>query len=191
MKSNSFKSESVSNRFIMQGDRDRDRASFRGRRQQENRSGNAFGVEKAKAKEKEKELELNIENFPSLSANVEPQTNEERKEGGYASALNKSQEVNENELTTEKVQPGWVRIKLDDSSRRFICEYGESSYNKEEPSLNDEMNYAIELMKERWRQHKENYIDLYGEDEYDRYYPQYISTNSGKELEDEDEDQDY
>jgi len=196
MKSNIFKSEATNDRFIMEDIRDtretrprdvrdRNRESFHGR-QQEPRTGsrNAFGSERTK----QKEIQLNAENFPALSANVEIQTDAEKKEGGYASALNKAKEVDENALIAEKVPPGWVRIKLDESSKRFIYEYGESNYIQEEPSLNDEMNAAIELMKERWRRHKENYIDLYGEDEYERYYPQYIGVDSETELDYEETD---
>ena len=199
MKSNIFKSESTNARFIMEDTRPRvkefrdtrdtrDRESFRGRRQQEARteSRNTFGSERAK--EKALEMQLNIENFPALSANVEIQTSEEKQECGYASALNKAKDVDEDVLIREKVPSGWVRIKLDETSRRFIYEYGDSTYIQEEPSLNDEMNAAIELMKERWRRHKENYIDLYGEDEYDRYYPQYIRGDSETDFDYEDTD---
>jgi hypothetical protein len=199
MKSNIFKSESTNARFIMEDTRPRVkefrdtrdtryRESFRGRRQQEARteSRNTFGSERAK--EKALEMQLNIENFPALSANVEIQTSEEKQECGYASALNKAKDVDEDVLIREKVPSGWVRIKLDETSRRFIYEYGDSTYIQEEPSLNDEMNAAIELMKERWRRHKENYIDLYGEDEYDRYYPQYISGDSETDFDYEDTD---
>jgi hypothetical protein len=206
MKSNIFKSEATNSRFIMEDTRDtrdtrdarprdtrdtrdkefRDRESFRGRREQETRIGsrNTFGGERVK----QKMVQLNVENFPALSANVEIQTSEEKQEYGYASALNKAKDVDEDVLIREKVPSGWVRIKLDETSRRFIYEYGDSTYIQEELSLNDEMNAAIELMKERWMRHKENYIDLYGEDEYNRYYPQYIRGDSETDFDYEDID---
>ena len=197
MKTNAFKSEPRNDRFTMQDTRDtrdardardtRDaRDRFRNRRQEEPRSGNAFGVTK---RVKEKELNFNTENFPELTAKVETQTTEENAEINYASALNKVKEKdNANALQAEKVPPGWVRISLD-SNRKFNYEYGEQTYKSmDDMTLNEEMNYAIELMKKRWIRHKENYIELYGEDAYEKYYGAYSYTDYEPELDSEELD---
>ena len=55
-------------------------------------------------------------------------------------------------------------------------------------TLNEEMNYAIELMKERWIRHKENYIELYGEDAYEKYYGTYSYSDYEPELDSEELD---
>lgn len=213
MKTNVFKSEPRNDRFIMQDTRDtrdsrdardardsrdsrdardardaRDsRDRFRNRRHEEPRSGNAFGVAK---RVKEKDITLNLENFPELTEKVETHTTEENiEEINYASALNKvKEEENIDALQAEKVPPGWVRIGLD-SNRKLKYEYGEQTYKSmDERTLNEEMNDAIELMKERWIRHKENYIELYGEDAYEKYYGTYSYSDYETELDSEEHD---
>jgi hypothetical protein len=172
MKNNLFKNESKNDA--------RDRDSFRNRKQDESRSENAFGLKKKE--EKEKDLKLDMENFPELTVKADNQTNQTNQTNqDFISALNKtSQQVN----TAEKVQPGWVKIKLD-PYKGCIYEYGKPTYNQMDNSLNDEVNSSIEMMKKRWNQYKDDYMELCGEDEYDRYYPPYISIDYEIDVGDE------
>jgi hypothetical protein len=164
MKTNLFKNESKNE--------SRDRDSFRNRRPEESRNENAFGLKKKE--EKKKDLKLDMENFPELTIKTDNQTNQTNQTNqDFISALNKTnQQVN----TAEKVQPGWVNISFD-HYKGCIYEYGKSSSNQTKNSFNDDANSSIEMMKERWNQYKDDYRELCGEDEYDRYYPPYISID--------------
>jgi hypothetical protein len=144
--------------------RNNDRNSHRLR---ENREKNLFGG-------KNKDMELNLDNFPELSTKEQTQEeNPETPDIDYALALNKVK-INDNNLS-KKVPYGWLWITRGPDNR-IIYEYGDSPYKKEEQTLNDNMNNVIETMKENWAQYKEKYIELYGEDEYEKncmHYSEY------------------
>ena len=122
---------------------------------------------------------MNIENFPELTGT---QTTQNQSPGqDFVTALKKSKQQVDNK---EKVLPGWVKISFH-PYKGYIYEYGKTTFNQTEISLNDDANSSIEIMKERWNQYKDNYIELCGEEEYSRYYPQYISIDYEVEVDDE------
>jgi len=124
-----------------------------------NREKNLFGTPN-------KEIELDIDNFPALSTKEQEQEQIQKKPDiDYALALNKVK-IYENVLS-KQVPSGWLWITRGPDNS-IVREYGDSPYNKEENSLNDNMNNVIETMKENWAQYKEKYIELYGEDEYEK-----------------------
>jgi len=134
----------------------------------ENREKNLFG-----GKNKNKDMELNLDNFPELSTKEQTKEQVQEQNIDYALALNKVK-LDDNDLS-KKVPSGWLWITRG-PDHRIICEYGDSPYKKEERSLNDNMNNVIETMKENWAQYREKYIELYGEDEYEKncmHYSEY------------------
>jgi hypothetical protein len=183
MKSNIFKSEPKNDRFTMEDARPIAREDVnRGRRREENYGINTFGRIGEKANLKPKEMSINIADFPALSTK-DQEHKDKNQDYDYASALNKTIVEEEQTFFAEKVPPGWVRI-TQNKEHKIICEYGETTYKGiEERSLNDEMNDAIEMMKENWRRYKENYIELYGEDAYDKYCIPYNEYDSDSDEE--------
>lgn len=174
MKNNIFKNESTGDKYNMDYTRNNDTTSFRF---MENREKNLFGGPK-------KDMELNIDNFPILSTKEQEQEQiKKNPDIDYALALNKVK-IDENEFS-KQVPFGWLWITRGPDNR-IIHEYGHSPYKKEEKSLNDNMNNVIETMKENWAQYKEKYIELYGEDEYEKncmHYSEYdTDTDTDTEL---------
>jgi hypothetical protein len=166
--------------------RNNDLTSYRFR---ENREKNLFGG-------KNKNMELNLDNFPELSTKEQTQEqtqekNPETSDIDYALALNKVK-INDNDLS-KKVPYGWLWITRGPDNR-IIYEYGDSPYKKEEQTLNDNMNNVIETMKENWAQYKEKYIELYGEDEYEKncmHYSEYDADTDTYADEYENTDTEY
>jgi len=187
MKSNIFKSEQKNDRFQMtdtqnsaendiprttqrrehrRDDRPRDTRQFEGR--------NAFASGEKKVKKEE--FKMDDENFPSLLIDDKIESKVETM--NFASATKKERVQEDTTLEIDKVPPGWVRISMG-ADRKFVYEYGESSnidYDEryEQEIINDEINCMIR----RWAKYKEAYLELYGEEEYEKYFMPYNPYNT-------------
>ena len=142
-------------------------------------------------KKKQVTLVYNEESFPSLSKQVDPTSNSISNTESYADKLNMIIEETENK---DILQPGWVKISINKYNKI------QSIYNPGEKSLEKTMDYLsqfkkdIEPMFQRWENYKNEFIDLYGEDDYNHYYkfPNYdYSYLYKEEEEDQDEEEIY
>jgi len=73
--------------------------------------------------------------------------------------------------TAKDLMPGWIKMSKGPDGKINV-EYDSKSnkHTRVEPSLHDQMNSAIQCMKNNWLQYREKYIDLYGEEDYKKYY---------------------
>ena len=200
MKSNAFKSEPRNDRFQMEEVQDIQIREPRTRPREErhreerhreerhrdtrwNETRNTFAGEK---KEKKKELKMDDENFPSLVLNENIENKVDTM--NFATAAKKEKVIEDESSTMEKVPPGWVRISRD-LNRKIVYEYGDRTVidgdEYDEFYRQDIINDEIGMMIRRWKKYKESYLELYGEEEYDKYFTPYDAYN--REYEDEEE----
>jgi hypothetical protein len=98
--------------------------------------------------------EIGVENNPAIN---------------YSNAI-RSENIEINVEKAEVVLPGWVKISKGNGTSNGYSnfEYGISTIIEPiEPSFNDQMNEVINNMNDKWENYKEDYINLYGIDEYE------------------------
>ena len=149
---------------------------------------NLFIDEKAREKKKkENGLVLSHNNFPVILDNmnnklINTMTNT-LNSVNYASMV-KKEKIQDAIVMEEKVPKGCVRIEL--KGRKIVYKYGEKTEDSdEEKSLHDRMSGAVDQMIQRWEKYREDYIDLYGLDNYEKYYTSRTEYISDDEEEDD------
>jgi hypothetical protein len=120
------------------------------------------------------EVKLTNEYFPSLTkVKVVENTSENvnsyeiEKNTSYVDKLNTIIE----EISDEDViKPGWVKISIDKNNK--IHSVYNNSQQKELVPINEceQFKKNIQPMFDRWENYKINYIELYGEDNYNYYH---------------------
>ena len=116
---------------------------------------------------------LNELNFPSFCEKNELAL-ENNPAINYSNAIRSENNENTtiNNKNIEIVKPGWVKISIssnDGSNGYSNFEYGISTIIEPiEPSFNDQMSEVINNMNKKWENYKEDYINLYGIDEYEK-----------------------
>lgn len=137
---------------------------------------------------KSKPVNLTEEFFPSLPNQKENNILSDgiKKNSSYAEKLN----CHLDEEVSFEIDPGSVVIYRDQNNKIYY-KYGKSML-KEKPSLHEmeEFKNNIKEMFERWENYKNNFIELNGEDEYNK---QYRCTNYDYSylLDEEDEYSDF
>jgi hypothetical protein len=121
-----------------------------------------------KIKEEQKKLIMNDNNFPTL-------TNEKINEK-ISETLNfidkvKTVMIVDEEVSTneEYVPPGYLFMKRDKNTNKIIRKYGEMSIYKEENEIINP-NKIIDKLVYLYEKRKEEYINLWGEEEYERMF---------------------
>jgi hypothetical protein len=115
---------------------------------------------------------LNELNFPSFCEKNELAL-ENNPEINYSNAI-RSENNEINVVKVVEVLPGWVKISKSSSSKDGSNGYSNFEYGIStiiepiEPSFNDQMTEVINNMNEKWENYKEDYINLYGIDEYEK-----------------------
>jgi hypothetical protein len=126
-------------------------------------------------KQKEEEESLKGTNFPELHPlSSIKKTVYEQPKTQVVSFINKLKEdtsKKEKECKEEVVEPGWVCITINPNNRRkFVYKYGKSLYEseskKEKSNPLDVLNALVELNEKR----KNEYIQLWGEEEYEKMF---------------------
>ena len=121
-------------------------------------------------KEEQKKLIIDDNNFPTLiNEKTNEKTNEKLSEtlnfiDKVKTVLKSDEEVSTNE---EYVPPGYLFMKRDKNTNKIIRKYGEMSIYKEE---NINPNKIIDKLVYLYEKHKEEYINLWGEEEYERMF---------------------
>ena len=146
--------------------------SYSNRRSNErNQKTQIFDEEKRKNKQKiDMENNLKIENFPELMNRdkVNKSVDNSSKESITFLEKLKIQNTPNNNLTNndDNVEPGWVLLKKEKGTNKTIVKYG---FHKECNSQNfteNVLNSLVEMNEKR----KKEYIDLWGEDEYEKMF---------------------
>ncbi len=145
---------------------------------------NRFIDEKAREKKrKENGLVMSDNNFPVISDNINNKSVNVTTNSNYASMV-KKEKIKESAEIEEKVPMGWVRLEF--KGRKIVYNYGEKSQDSDnELSLHESMSAAVDQMIRRWEKYREDYIDLYGLDNYEKYY-----TSKTEYISDDDEEED-
>jgi hypothetical protein len=121
-----------------------------------------------KIKEEQKKLIMNDNNFPTLT---NEKINEKISEtlnfiDKVKTVINCDEEVSMNE---EYVPPGYLFMKRDKNTNKIIRKYGEMSIYKEENEIINP-NKIIDKLVYLYEKRKEEYINLWGEEEYERMF---------------------
>ena len=215
MKSNIFKSDpkgdNRNDRFIMGEDTNPSKNRFNDDRRRDdmrrddmrrdnrrmndnNQSKNFFVDEKQREKKmNEKKLVISDMNFPVLIDQVVSKSEEntiiEKSVplpiiSNFASAV-KKEKIIETGPVVEKVPPGCVRI-TQDKDRKIVYEYGESTIEEFDNKWRDyDRRMELKAIINKAEKYKENYIDLYGIEDYEKYVKPYSDYDT------EDDDSEY
>lgn len=121
--------------------------------------------------------------YPELapSANLNSETEMDFKK---ASTLSASEEVKKDDI----ILPGWIYIAMNKNNQiSYTCIPKKYNANAHEHDYN---NGIVNNMILRWEKNAAAYIDLYGQDEYEKQFK--MPTNSHEfEEDDEEEDEEY
>ena len=92
----------------------------------------------------------------------------------------KKHQIDEN---TYHLPKGWVKINYDKSKRKIIMD----GYNSNNYYLNNDIidTRVLDELVEKWDLFRLNYIETYGQDEYEKYYEYYDLYDDDNEEEDE------
>lgn len=137
--------------------------------------GNKYKIDNAETKKEEKpEININELYFPELGATtnkkeVETETETEIKMNYKEVCKKENVETND----TYKIPDGWTVIYFDEK-KNIVCENGTMSkraldYRRKEVNSTHFSNVVKHLV-DNWQLYKEQYIDLYGYDEYEKTY---------------------
>lgn len=143
-----------------------------------------FKEEKLK-KQKEEDIvkALDISNFPEIKnisiASINKNQNKETDKTSFADMMKNSKKNldGENKVTIEEdeiVKPGWVCIKNDVKTNQLVWVYGDGclEVNKQNDNLVSEEDpiYVFERLTKLYQSRKNDYINKWGYDEYDKMF---------------------
>jgi len=133
-------------------------------------NNNKFIDEKdKKVKEEQKKIIINDCNFPTLTNNKNEKINENVSEKlNFIDKVKTEMKVEEEILNEEYIPPGYLVIKRDKNTNKIIRKYGEMSdyFNKKEITPSEIIDKLVYLYEKR----KEEYITLWGEEEYEKMF---------------------
>jgi hypothetical protein len=119
------------------------------------------------SKVKKPDICFNETNFPILGST---QKSNENLGLNYIESLSTKNTEEEEE---EKLKPGWVSYQFNKKTRKVDINYGPSKFEeKEKVDVEEEIidHNVINKMVERWQDYMDNYIELYGEDDYIKHH---------------------
>ena len=136
-----------------------------------NNNNNKFIDEKEKkVKEEQKKIIINDCNFPILSNEKISEKTSENVSGklNFIDKVKTEIKVEEEILNEEYIPPGYLVIKRDRNTNKIIRKYGEipDYFNKKEITPSEIIDKLVYLYEKR----KEEYITLWGEEEYERMF---------------------
>ena len=83
-------------------------------------------------------------------------------------------EVPKEEIVDKKweLKPGWVQITVDDNNRIITRKHDDDvEYIQSDSEIfEEEMQQTLEILINNWDNYRRNYIESYGEDDYEKYY---------------------
>ena len=128
----------------------------------------------------EKKIEINsVLEFPSLSDVMPPLQNENKEKKNYVDMCI----IEKEEEKKDEYLPGWLHISMDKDRKikktmnGMVCEIPKYNYDKEyDIECLNKIEYSKKAIKvvsemiQNWENYKKWYIDLYGEDCYEKMY---------------------
>jgi len=124
-------------------------------------------------KKAEASFSINSMNFPELdSRSVKNELVIESK--NYMDAIKMQ---NNETCIIDKVPDGCICYTLE-KNNKITKRFGDASlsyFNGQSPVY--DMNDVIDIMSSKWEKYRENYINLYGEDTYEKMYTMHISND--------------
>jgi hypothetical protein len=71
-----------------------------------------------------------------------------------------------------ELKPGWVQITVDDNNRIITRKHADDvEYIQSDSEIfEEEVQQTLEILINTWDNYRRNYIESYGEDDYDKYY---------------------
>ena len=130
------------------------------------------------AKKNKKDIKINTKisdlYFPELFNKKEAQLMSDDNRN-YLETLIKKNESSDKENDDNDVLPGWVVIQYDKKSNGIIKKYNEEFRNErmvmdKEEEEQKRINQMMNQLADHYERYKRNYIDLWGEDEYQKMY---------------------
>jgi hypothetical protein len=121
----------------------------------------------------ENEESLKEHNFPQLnekSLKNKQEVNQEKDKTSFIDKLKVKQEtavLNKNE---EIIKNGWVVLKKDPKTRVTLWKFGVSDYDKELQQKIPNPNLLLDRLAEIHERYVNDYIQLWGEEEYEKMY---------------------
>ena len=83
-------------------------------------------------------------------------------------------EVPKEEILDKKweLKPGWVQITVDDNNRIVTRKHeDDDEYIQSDSEIfEEEVQQTLEILINTWDNYRRNYIESYGEDDYEKYY---------------------
>jgi hypothetical protein len=136
-----------------------------------NNNNNKFIDEKEKkVKEEQKKIIINDCNFPILSnEKISEKTSKNVSEKlNFIDKVKTEIKIEEEILNEEYIPPGYLVIKRDRNTNKIVRKYGEMPdyFNKKEITPSEIIDKLVYLYEKR----KEEYITLWGEEEYERMF---------------------
>ena len=153
------------------------------------RSSN-FKPYNAPDKNKSKAFNMMEKDFPDFIANntISVKSEDELQALSYMKAS--TQEIIIPESNEVKLDPGWISLSYD-SNRKLVMKPSsnnvlkEGSDNLSLEEYSGHANYIFDRVARKWELYKENFIELYGIEEYDRIYLKII-IHEEEEMEEEE-----
>ena len=184
----------MSNNVFKNGNNTRRQIEDRNRYVYDKNDNNSF---KFGSKQKKQDFRVIENEFPDLCSQkkIEPKETEivsEKTLINFKSLTwNKKIEI---ENQSDELAHGWVRLSC--KHGKILYEYVPSTYVEYFPSTyieetkEEDFQYALNKMIKNWENYKINYINLYGEDTYEKYYGLNETDNEEEdETDNEEEDE--
>ena len=176
---NSFKNEG--NSFKNEGNSFRNNRNFRDRdrifAEQAEKESQRLENEKKKIEE-EKQKGLAIENFPTLmSSNILPKVNDNKKSISFlekvtTNNIKNNEDINKEKLEFDDLKPGWSILKTNSLTNQTIIKTKVivSSEKEQILSESDIVYNVLNGLTNLYERRKQEYIDSWGEDEYEKMF---------------------
>ena len=129
--------------------------------------------------------------FPELAPSIKSGDNDN--ELMDFASVTKKERILETVDDPYALKPGWTSITMNNITGGSIKKTHVIPVKHNTESYHSMVTRGIQKMINRWEQYKTDYIDLYGEDMYEKMYliPNYESVDDYDELEDPDDDDYY
>lgn len=133
---------------------------------------------------KKKQTIVNFEDtnlFPALIHNTNTNKNTIKPQGDLKSDIQdldflqaSMKEAPKEEILDKKweLKPGWVQITVDDNNRIITRKHEDDvEYIQTDSEIfEEEVQQTLEILINTWDNYRRNYIESYGEDDYEKYY---------------------
>jgi hypothetical protein len=117
-------------------------------------------------------INLKEHNFPELNSEKSVKNKQEviQEKTSFVDKLKVKQENTNLNKSEEIIKNGWVVLKKDPKTRGTIWKFGISDYDKELQNKIPNPNILLDRLAEIHERYVNDYIQLWGEEEYEKMY---------------------